>query len=85
MHVRIEGLEDHIRVVVREEVAAVLAGTADDPWLNSDEAAVYMKVARSTVHDLVSAGKLPRVGGRKTKLMFRRSVLDAYLASRGLT
>lgn len=75
MHVHIEGLEDHIRVVVKEEVASALAGTADDPWLNSDEAAAYMKVARSTVHDLVSAGRLPRAGGRKTKLMFRRSTL----------
>ncbi len=83
LKVKVEGLEDLVREVVKEEVASALAGTADDPWLNSDEAAAYMKVARSTVHDLVSAGKLPRAGGRKTKLMFRRSMLDTYLASRG--
>ncbi len=84
MQARIEGLEDHIRAVVREEVASALAGHSDpDPWLNSDEAASYLRIARSTLHDLVSEGRLPRAGGRKTKLVFRRSTLDAYLASRG--
>jgi hypothetical protein len=37
----------------------------------------------SMLHDLVSEGTLPREGARKTKLVFRRSVLKEYVASRG--
>ncbi len=81
--IKIGGLEDHIRTVVEEVVDSALAARADDPWLNSNEAAAYLRIARSTLHDLVSEGKLPREGGRKTRLVFRRSTLDAYLASRG--
>lgn len=81
--IKISGLEDHIRSVVEEVVDAALTSRADDPWLNSDEAASYLRIARSTLHDIVSEGKLPREGGRKTKLVFRRSTLDEYLASRG--
>ncbi len=83
--IKIGGLEDHIRSVVEEVVGDALAARADDPWLTSDEAASYLRIARSTLHDLVSEGKLPRAGGRKTKLVFRRSTLDEYLASRGRT
>jgi excisionase family DNA binding protein len=81
--VSLGGLDDFIERVVEEKVEAALAARADDPWLNSDEAASYLRIARSTLHDLVSECKLPRVGGRKTRLVFRRSTLDAYLASRG--
>jgi excisionase family DNA binding protein len=77
------GLDDFIERKIEEKVEAALAARADDPWLNSDEAAAYLRIARSTLHDLVSEGKLPREGGRKTRLVFRRSTLDAYLASRG--
>jgi excisionase family DNA binding protein len=83
LNLKIEGLEAHIKQVVEEAVDAALSTRADDPWLTSDEAAAYLKIARSTLHDLVSEGRLPRVGGRKTRLMFRRSDLDAYIASRG--
>ncbi len=81
--IKIGGLEAHIRSVVEEVVGDALAAHADDPWLTSDEAAKYLKIARSTLHDLVSEGRLPRLGGRKTKIMLRRSDLDAYIASRG--
>jgi excisionase family DNA binding protein len=83
MHVHVEGLEDHVRQVVKEEVAAALAVREDDPWLTSDEAAEYLGIARSTIHDLVCSKALPRHGGRKTRLMFRRSELDTYLDARG--
>lgn len=33
MHVHVEGLEDHVRQVVKEEVAV----HEDDPWLTSDD------------------------------------------------
>ena len=83
MHVTIEGLEAFIERLVDEKLAAALVTQADDPWLNSEQAAEYLNLARSTIHDLVSEGKLPRHGGRKTKLAFRRSDLDAYVAGRG--
>jgi len=81
--IKIGGLEDHIRAVAREEVAAALAVQEADPWLDSKAAAEYLGLARSTVHDLVCSGALPRHGGRKTKIMLRRSELDAYLDARG--
>jgi excisionase family DNA binding protein len=77
-------LDGYIEEKVAESVAAALAAPSnEDRWLTSDEAAEYLGLARWTVHDLVSEGKLPRHGGRKTKLMFRASELDAYVASRG--
>jgi excisionase family DNA binding protein len=81
--VSLGGLGDFIERTIEEKVESALAARADDPWLTSNEAAAYLKIARSTLHDLVSEGRLPRVGGRKTRLMFRRSTLDEYLASRG--
>ncbi len=78
------GLDGYIEEKVAEVITAALDAPAnEDPWLTSDEAAEYIKVARSTIHDLVCQGKLPRHGGRKTKIMLRRSELDAYVASRG--
>jgi len=81
--IRLDGLDAHIQQVVAEAVEAALGAREANPWLDSAAAASYLGVARSPVHDLVSDGKLPRVGGRKTRLVFRRSTLDAYLASRG--
>jgi excisionase family DNA binding protein len=72
---------EHVERVLTSQ--ALAAAREVDPWLSSAEAAEYLGIARSTVHDLVSAHKLPRVGGKKTRLVFRQSVLDAYLASRG--
>lgn len=83
MHVHVEGLEDHVRAVVKEEIAAALAARDEDPWLTSDEAADYLGIARCTLHDLVSEGRLPRHGGRKTRILIKRSTLDQYIESRG--
>lgn len=80
--IKIGGLEDHIRSVVKEEVARALDARADDPWLTSDEAAAYLGVKVGTIHDLVSAGRLPRHGGRKEKIRLRRSEADAYAEGR---
>jgi excisionase family DNA binding protein len=82
MEVKIDGLESVIERIVDERLSA-LATKADDPWLTSEQAAKYLNLARSTIHDLVSEGKLPRHGGRKTRIMLRRSDLDAYVAARG--
>lgn len=75
LEIKIEGLE----ALVEEKVAAALdARTPDTGWLDSKEAAAYLGLARSTLHDLVSDGKLPRHGEPGTKLRFRREDLDAY-------
>jgi excisionase family DNA binding protein len=76
--ISIEGLETLIEQKVSEAVAREL-GRGEDPWFNSDDAAAYLGVARSTLHDLVADGKLPRAGARKTRLRFRKSTLDSYL------
>lgn len=78
MHVHVEGLEDHIEQVVEEKLAAALAAKEADPWLTSPEAADYLGIAVSTLHDLVCDGRLPRHGPRGHRLRFRRSDLDAY-------
>ena len=78
------GLDGYIEEKVAEAITAALgAPVNEDPWLTSDEAAAYIGVARSTLHDYISAGTLPRHGGRKTKILVRRSELDAFIASRG--
>jgi excisionase family DNA binding protein len=51
----------------------------NDPWLNVDEAADYLRCSRQRVYDLVSHGKL-RPGRDGRRLLFRRSELGAELA-----
>jgi excisionase family DNA binding protein len=75
--VRIEGLEELVRQVVREELAAHREG-----WLDSQAAADYLGVSRGQLHNLVSAGRLPRYGERGRRLRFRRADLDAYIEAR---
>jgi excisionase family DNA binding protein len=79
MQVRVEGLEDHIERIVTEKVAAALSGhAAADPWVTAPEAADYLGIAVSTLHDLVCDGRLPRHGAKGHRLRFRREDLDAY-------
>jgi excisionase family DNA binding protein len=78
----LDGLEEFVRSIVKEEVAA-LTERESDRWLTSDEAAEYLGIARSTLHDLVCDGRLPRHGEKGHRLRFRQSELDAYLDSRG--
>lgn len=71
------GLEALVERLVDEKVRAALAGRGDG-WLTSDEAAQYLGIARSTLHDLVCDGRLPRHGEKGHRLRFRREDLDAY-------
>jgi Helix-turn-helix domain len=79
MKVELEGLDAHIRLAVEEEVERALGAREADKWLTAPEAALYIGVAVSTIHDYVCSGALVRHGGRKTKLRFRRSELDAFV------
>lgn len=78
MEIRIDGFEETLRRVVREELAHAREG-----WLDSEEAAAYIGVSRGQLHNLVSAGQLPRHGEKGQRLRFRRADLDAYVESRG--
>jgi excisionase family DNA binding protein len=77
VQIHIDGLEDLLRRVVREEI------TRDrDGWLDAAAAAEYLSVTRATLHNAVSAGRLPRHGSKGTALRFRRSELDDYAEGR---
>jgi excisionase family DNA binding protein len=77
VEIHIEGFEETLRQVVREELARAREG-----WLNAEEAADYLSVSRASLHNLVSAGRLPRHGEKGTALRFRRGDLDAYAEAR---
>ena len=81
--ITLSGLEDLIERIVDEKLRVTLAEQSGG-WLTSDEAAEYLGIARSTLHDLVCDERLPR-HGEGHRLMFRRSELDAYLDLRGRT
>lgn len=72
----LDGIEDAVRRIVREEIAAH-DGRAYE-WLDAEAAAAYLNVSRGQLHNLVSAGRLPRHGTRGARLRFRRAELDAY-------
>jgi len=72
-------IEDLVARVVDERLAAL--GFVDE-WMNADQAAAYLKIKTSTLHNAVSAGKLPRHGEPGCRLRFRRAELDAYATGR---
>jgi hypothetical protein len=81
--INIEGLEDHIRRIAREEAEAALAEHAPDGPYDSARAAAYIGVSRRRIHDLVSEARLPRRSeGPGCKLWFWKSDLDAYIKGR---
>jgi excisionase family DNA binding protein len=52
--------------------------SSSSPWLDVDQAAVYIAASRQRLYDLVHAGTLrPARDGRR--LLFRREWLDEYL------
>jgi excisionase family DNA binding protein len=74
-------LVDHI---VERVAQRVLELQADETpvWLDVDAAATYMGRPRRRLYDLVAQGRLEhRKDG--SRLMFRRSWLDAYLEASG--
>jgi excisionase family DNA binding protein len=78
LSIEIDGLEDLLRRVVREELQAHHGTT----WLTSRQAADYLSTTVSTVHNLVSRGRLPRHGESGTGLRFTRADLDRYVEAR---
>jgi excisionase family DNA binding protein len=78
MEIRIDGWEETLRHIIREEF------TRDrDGWLDAAAAAEYLSITRPSLYNAVSAGKLPRHGEPGERLRFRRSELDDYSEGRG--
>jgi hypothetical protein len=73
MELRLEGFEDLLRQIVREELAAF--GSADE-WLDSAGAAAYIGISVGHLHNLVNVVPSHKMGGRRR---YRRSALDSYI------
>ena len=74
-------LIDAIADAVADRLAGQASGSRStaSPYLDVDEAAVYLRCGKQRIYDLVHDGKLkPRRDGRR--LLFHRDVLDGYVA-----
>jgi excisionase family DNA binding protein len=72
---------------IADRVADVLAERGDrdrhdDGWLDVKAAAAHLSCPASRIYALVSAGRIP-VHRDGSRLLFRRSELDAYIAAGG--
>lgn len=66
--------------LIDSRVALALEGKTEDPWMNAEDAATYMRCTRSRIYDLIQLGRLtPTKEGQR--VLFRRSQLEAYLES----
>jgi excisionase family DNA binding protein len=68
---------DALALTVARHVAELMADPADDPWINSREAAEHLGIHYSTLKERAAAGELP--GYQDTPggpLWFKRSELD---------
>ena len=77
--------EAELRQIIREEVRAVLnnednqvAGTDQEGFINLDQAAEFLKVAKQTLYTKTSAGTIPFTKKGK-RLLFKKSELAAWL------
>jgi excisionase family DNA binding protein len=78
MDLRIDGFEELLRRVVREELAAL----RQEHWYTSAQAAAYIGSTVAHIHNLTAAGQLPRHGAKGHGLRFTRADLDGYLEAR---
>lgn len=73
-------LPDEVLEQIARRVADLLLDQAPeaDPWLNVTEAAEHCRCSTQRIYDLKSQGRL-QAGQDGTRVLFRRSTLDAYL------
>ena len=60
-------------------------GASSSGYLSMGDAAAYLGVSKSFFYRLVAAGKIPSVKltpGQRGKVVYAKSALDAYVASR---
>jgi excisionase family DNA binding protein len=77
----IEALEDDACIRLAERLGPFLRPTARPPdeWLDSEAAAAYLSLPRSTLHKLTAERAIPfSQDGPGCKLYFKRSTLDAW-------
>ena len=75
MNVELHGVEETIRAIVREEVAAALDRLERSDWLSSAEAADYLGISVGHLRNLRQVIPSHKVGGRRR---YRRRELDDY-------
>ena len=64
------------------EILADLHGSDPERWIGVAQAAEHLACGTSRVYSLVSAGRIPFVKDG-SRVLFRRSALDAWLAGGG--
>lgn len=76
--VTLEGLEDELRRIVRDEIQSAARQT---DWLGHEDAARLLGVTPGHLYNLVSANRVPshKVGGKRR---YRRSELETHMESR---
>ncbi len=74
----IDGLEEMLRRVVREELQA-----QHTDWLDSKQAATYIGTSVGQIRNLVHEGKLPQHGPKGHAIKLRRGDCDQYISTRG--
>lgn len=77
--------ETDIRRFIREEVTAVLnnepgliAGSEDEGFLNTDQAAEYIKLKKTTLYNLINQNKIPFHKSGK-RVLFKKSELSDWI------
>jgi len=73
VEIQTDRLEEFLRRVVREELAAL---PDSDTWFSSAQAAEYLGVTVGHLHNLRERVPSYKVGGRRR---YRRSELDAWM------
>jgi len=66
------------------EIVAERLGQQPEPWIGVDQAAEHLACPKSRIYALVSAGRIPHEKDG-SRLLFRRSDLDAWLEQGGAT
>jgi hypothetical protein len=75
--IHLEGLEDTLRAIVREE----FANTRQEPsgYLSVDSAATFLDTSPAAVRSLVKRGQLPVCKTPQGRLLFDLRALDSYV------
>jgi excisionase family DNA binding protein len=86
VRVRLELTDEQLEAIA-ERVAELLADRdreqhGDDGWLDVAGAAEHLSCPASRIYSLTSSGRIP-VHRDGSRLLFRRSELDAYVAAGG--
>jgi hypothetical protein len=74
--VHLNGFEDELRRIVRDEVSR--ASQTTSAWLNTKSAATYLDITEDALRGYVKRGEVKPSRSANGKLLFRREVLDEW-------